>query len=65
MTQIYTSSSGQPMQPMQTNVTIVQSFGPDPIQMRCTHCNNNIVTMVEKEVGTFAYLLGGGLCLIG
>ncbi|GAU95147.1 hypothetical protein RvY_06822 [Ramazzottius varieornatus] len=38
---------------------------PDPCQIQCPSCNNNVLTQTEYEAGAMTWLWAGGLCLLG
>ena len=40
-------------------------LGPHPASMQCTNCQTSIVTRVESKAGLLAWLICGGLALIG
>ena len=49
-----------------TTVIITGSmFGPDPVQMTCRYCNQNVYTKVSPVPGLMAWILSGALCVFG
>jgi len=40
-------------------------FSKHPTSLICQHCNTPVVTKPRAEVGTFTWLLAGGLILVG
>lgn len=56
--------------PQQQPAVIVQyvqmpSFGVQPVNLTCPHCQAHIRTTTESEPGPLAWILAGVLCVIG
>ncbi|XP_076317417.1 lipopolysaccharide-induced tumor necrosis factor-alpha factor homolog [Tachypleus tridentatus] len=52
-------------QPGQTVVVVQQpGFGDNPAQTTCPNCQNNIISVTEKQNGTLSYLMAVIVCLL-
>jgi len=65
-----TSAMGLPPQgpPVGTHMLITTQsilYGDMPIQCICPHCQQPIVTRVEKRTGLISWLICGGIFLVG
>uniref|UniRef100_A0A0B6ZZV9 LITAF domain-containing protein n=1 Tax=Arion vulgaris TaxID=1028688 RepID=A0A0B6ZZV9_9EUPU len=41
----------------QPSVSVIQTFREVPVRMRCPHCSADVVTAIEYETGTFAWVI--------
>ncbi|XP_072168312.1 lipopolysaccharide-induced tumor necrosis factor-alpha factor homolog [Diadema setosum] len=54
-------------QPPTTFTTIQHTiqFRDAPVNCPCPNCNNQVTSVVRREVGGFTLLIAGGLCIVG
>jgi len=46
-------------------VVVGAQLGYQPCRTNCPHCNNDIVTTIQHEVGTLAWAICGIIVLVG
>ena len=59
---------GQPVMQQPATTVIIQqapSFGPDPVQMVCPHCQAQTQTKTDSKPGTMAWVICCVLCVCG
>ena len=47
------------------HVNVMSPFTASPAKMTCPYCKANITTITQPKMGLLAWLVTGGLCIIG
>lgn len=62
------TQDGMTTQQPQRIVHVVQQnilYGPNPVQVTCPNCSASITSATTEETGVIAWVMAGGLCLVG
>ncbi len=61
----YPNPTFQQTQPLPVGTPVMTTTGDYPVTCTCPHCQQSIVTRVEKDTGLLAWLAAGALCVFG
>ncbi|GAU95093.1 hypothetical protein RvY_06770 [Ramazzottius varieornatus] len=48
-----------------TTTLLTPQTSPDPCHVTCPSCHQHVTSLTEFEKGSLAWLIAGGLCLVG